>query len=306
MPALSPPDSHPGQIAQQVRAPLPDLLLRPMAADDLGACHRLSLRFKWPHRLEDWDFLLQMGQGYLLEDTASDAPLRIVGSVVCTPYGEHHAVIGMLLVQAELQRRGLGRRLMQHAASQVSAHSLMVNATAAGMPLYKQLGFVQQDVLHQFQGASAQPVLVSLPPGERVRPMGKNDVARLLELDAQASGMDRSKLLLALLEISEGVALDRDGEMLGFALVRRFGHGRVIGPVVAPDTERAKGLIAHWINTYSDSFIRIDVFESTGLPTWLDKLGVTCVDHVTRMCKGTPPVHNPDMQLFSIVNQALG
>ncbi|MFX5756807.1 hypothetical protein ABTE27_22930, partial [Acinetobacter baumannii] len=82
-------------------------------------------------------------------------------------------------------------------------------------PLYKQLGFVQQDVLHQFQGSSAQPVLVSLPPGERVRPMGKNDVHRLLELDAQATGMDRSKLLLALLEISEGVALDRDGEMLG-------------------------------------------------------------------------------------------
>lgn len=291
---------------QTVRAPLPDLLLRPMEADDLAHCHRLSLRFKWPHRLEDWNFLLQRGQGYLLENTDAEAPLRVVGSVVCTPYGAHHAVIGMLLVQAELQRRGLGRRLMQQAASAVQGHSLIVNATAAGMPLYKQLGFVQQDVLHQFQGSSAQPVLVSLPPGERVRPMGKNDVPRLLALDAQATGMDRSKLLLALLDMSEGVALDRDGEMLGFALVRRFGHGRVIGPVVAPDAERAKGLIAHWINTYSDSFIRLDVFESTGLPSWLDKLGLTCVDHVTRMCKGEPPVRDPSMQLFSIVNQALG
>ncbi|MRT29485.1 GNAT family N-acetyltransferase [Herbaspirillum sp. CAH-3] len=300
MPALS---NHQPETA---REPLPDLLLRPIATDDLGHCHRLSLRFKWPHRLEDWNFLLQMGQGYLLENTASDAPLRTVGSVVCTTYGEHHAVIGMLLVQAELQRRGLGRRLMQHAASQVNGRSLIVNATAAGMPLYKQLGFVQQDVLHQFQGSSAQPVLVSLPPGERVRPMGKNDVHRLLELDAQATGMDRSKLLLALLEISEGVALDRDGEMLGFALVRRFGHGRVIGPVVAPDAERAKGLIAHWINTYSDSFIRIDVFESSGLPAWFDKLGLTCVDHVTRMCKGEAPARDAGMQLFSIVNQALG
>jgi len=291
---------------ETTRAPLPELLLRPMAAEDLRHCHRLSLRFKWPHRLEDWKFLLQMGQGYLLENTASDAPLHAVGSVVCTTYGKQHAVIGMLLVQAELQRRGLGRRLMQHAASAANGRSLIVNATAAGMPLYKQLGFVQQDVLHQFQGASAQPVLVSLPPGERVRPMGKNDVQRLLALDVQATGMDRSKLLLALLEMSEGVALDRDGEMLGFALVRRFGHGRVIGPVVAPDAERAKGLIAHWINTYSDSFIRIDVFESSGLPAWFDKLGLTCVDHVTRMCKGEPPERDAGMQLFSIVNQALG
>lgn len=300
MPALSTDD------LQTTREPLPDLRLRSIEENDLGNCHRLSLRFKWPHRLEDWRFLLEMGQGYLLEHTAPDAPLPIVGSVVCTTYGERHAVIGMLLVQAELQRRGLGRRLMQHAASQVNGRSLIVNATAAGMPLYKQLGFVQYDVLHQFQGASAQPVLVSLPPGERVRPMGKNDVARLLALDAQATGMDRSKLLLALLEMSEGVALDRDGEMLGFALVRRFGHGRVIGPVVAPDAERAKGLIAHWINTYSDSFIRIDVFESTGLPAWFDKLGMTCVDSVTRMCKGEPPARDAGMQLFSIVNQALG
>ncbi|BEV14155.1 GNAT family N-acetyltransferase [Herbaspirillum sp. DW155] len=300
MPAL------PTQDLQSAREPLPELRLRSIEEDDLDNCHRLSLRFKWPHRLDDWSFLIQMGQGYLLENTAPDASLPVVGSVVCTTYGQQYAVIGMLLVQAELQRRGLGRRLMQHAASQVNGRSLIVNATAAGMPLYKQLGFVQYDVLHQFQGASAQPVLVSLPPGERVRPMGKNDVTRLLELDAQATGMDRSRLLLALLDISEGVALDHDGEMLGFALVRRFGHGRVIGPVVAPDAERAKGLIAHWINTYSDSFIRIDVFESTGLPAWFDKLGLTCVDHVTRMCKGEPPVRDPGMQLFSIVNQALG
>lgn len=304
---MSAPSNSPAPATASGNAtPLPALTLRTITTEDLSACHRLSLQFKWPHRLDDWQFLLQMGQGYLLENSAPEAPLRVVGSVVCTTFGQSHAVIGMLLVQAELQRRGLGRRIMQHVASQVDGRSLMVNATAAGMALYRQLGFVQEDVLHQFQGASAQPVLVSLPPGERVRPMGKNDVTRLLQLDAQATGMDRSKLLLALLEISEGVALDRDGEMLGFALVRRFGHGRVIGPVVAPDAERAKGLIAHWINTYSDSFVRLDVFQSSGLPDWLDKLGMTCVDQVTRMRKGPSPVRDGTMQLFSIVNQALG
>lgn len=300
MPAPSTPSSP------SLQAPLPALTLRAMEQNDLGASHRLSLQFKWPHRLEDWSFLLRLGQGYLLENVEQDAAPRVVGSVVCTCFGQAHAVIGMLLVQADLQRRGLGRQLMQHVAGQVNGRDLIVNATAAGMPLYKQLGFVQEDVLHQFQGASVQPVLVSLPPGRRVRPMGKNDVPTLLALDARASGMDRSKMLLALLEMCEAVALDHDGEMLGFALVRRFGHGRVIGPVVAPDAESAKGLIAHWINTYSDSFVRIDVFASSGLPAWFDKLGMTCVDHVTRMCKGMPPRKDPGMQLFSIVNQALG
>lgn len=30
---------------------------------------------------------------------------------------------------------------------------------------------------------------------------------------------------------ASGIALDRDGELIGFALFRRFGDGYVIGPV---------------------------------------------------------------------------
>src|SRR5450830_1789640 len=133
MPAPSPASS-----SSSAPTPMPALTLRPMEQGDLGAGPRLSLQLKGRHRLEDWNFLLQMGQGYLLENQEPDAPLRVVGSVVCTCFGQTHAVIGMLLVQAELQRRGLGRRLMQHVAEQVNGRSLMVNATAAGMPLYKQ------------------------------------------------------------------------------------------------------------------------------------------------------------------------
>jgi len=91
--------------------------------------------------------------------------------------------------------------------------------------------------------------------------------------------------------------------------VRRFGHGRVIGPVVAPDAQRAKALIAHWINTYSDSFIRIDVFESTGLSDWFVESGLTWVDSVKQMKKLPVPASElpaADLHLFSIINQALG
>jgi hypothetical protein len=125
-------------------------------------------------------------------------------------------------------------------------------------------------------------------------------------LDARASGMDRSRVLSALGEVAEGVAIDRDGEVLGFALVRRFGHGRVIGPVVAPDAAHAQALISHWINTYAGSFIRVDVPDAGGLSDWLSEIGLTRVDSVVAMLKGTPASKDPGMQLYSVVNQALG
>jgi hypothetical protein len=299
MPALS---NHQPETA---REPLPDLLLRPIATDDLGHCHRLSLRFKWPHRLEDWNFLLQMGQGYLLENTASDAPLRTVGSVVCTTMASTTPSSACCWCRPSCS----GAAWDGGSCSTPPARSMAAaSSSTRRRPACRSTS--------NWVSCSRMCCTSSRDPRRnrcwsrchRASACGRwaRMMHRLLQLDAQATGMDRSKLLLALLEISEGVALDRDGEMLGFALVRRFGHGRVIGPVVAPDAERAKGLIAHWINTYSDSFIRIDVFESSGLPAWFDKLGLTCVDHVTRMCKGEPPVRDAGMQLFSIVNQALG
>jgi hypothetical protein len=195
---------------------------------------------------------------------------------------------------------------MERLLEQLGQRNIMLHATAAGQPLYEKLGFVASGKLHQHQGAVLQSALVPLPAGERIRPVGSNDVARLQALDARASGMDRSRVLAALGEVGEGVAIDRDGEMLGFALVRRFGHGRAIGPVVAPDAARAQALISHWINTYAGSFIRVDVPDAGGLSEWLSAIGLTRVDTVVAMQKGTPASKDPGLQLYSVINQALG
>jgi ribosomal protein S18 acetylase RimI-like enzyme len=284
--------------------------LRTMTEADLPACHRLSLQLKWPHRLEDWQFLLRMGHGVVIENHQEKQAPTIVGTAICCHYGKHHTAIGMLIVQPGLQGYELGRRLMQQLQEQTASRIAIVNATAAGQPLYEKLGFTAVDTLHQYQSSIVPPLLIALPPGERVRPLGKSDNKRIEALDALATGMDRNKVLAAILNVAEGVAIDHDGEMLGFALVRRFGHGRVIGPVVAPDAQHAKALIAHWINMYSDSFIRIDVFESSGLSSWLSEIGLTRVDSVRQMQKNTDGIAWPKpasgMQLFSIINQALG
>ena len=37
--------------------------LRGMTEEDLGAASGLSKVLGWPHRLEDWDFMLRLGRG---------------------------------------------------------------------------------------------------------------------------------------------------------------------------------------------------------------------------------------------------
>lgn len=285
-------------------------VLRTMQAADLEACHRLTLALKWPHRLDDWQFVESLGSGFVIDGANPDAALTgVAGSGLLWRYGASHASLGMVIVAGALQGLGLGRQLMERLLSEAGARSVLLNATLAGQPLYEKLGFVATGKVHQHQGSLSQAPLVALPAGVRIRPLGVNDTPRLLALDQRASGLDRSAVISALMEVSEGIAIADELGLLGFALVRRFGHGRVIGPVVAPDAEHAKALISHWINTHSGNFMRVDAPEHAdyaGLSDWLSDIGLTRVDTVVSMCRGTPPQGDPQRRLYSLINQALG
>jgi len=90
------------------------------------------------------------------------------------------------------------------------------------------------------------------------------------------------------------------------AFQREFGRGRVIGPVIASSVEDAKALIAYWVNAYPGAYLRIDVPGRSGLKPWLQEIGLTCVDDVVSMCRGTPPKADPTWRTYSMINQALG
>jgi hypothetical protein len=103
------------------------------------------------------------------------------------------------------------------------------------------------------------------------------------------------------------VVLDHDGTAQGFGMLRRFGRGHAIGPVVAPDAEGAKALIAHLSGLNAGRFTRIDIDFDTGLAEWLESLGLLRVDAPTTMLRGSALVSPPGApKLHAIVTQALG
>ncbi|TAK99151.1 MAG: N-acetyltransferase [Rhodospirillaceae bacterium] len=275
--------------------------LRDMVVGDLVQAHVLSRAAQWPHRLEDWQFLLQLGQGVVAEQDGA-----IVGTAMGWPFGPHAATLGMVIVSPECQGGGVGRKLMNAIIEHLGDRTIMLNATDVGLPLYKSLGFETVGTVYQHQGAAFTVSLPLLGRGERIRPMGSGDRAAVFDLDRRAMGMPREKLVTALQSGARGVVLDRDGEALGFALFRRFGRGHVVGPTVAPDIDGAKALISHWLGSNTGMLIRLDVSEAGGLSGWLETLDLTCVGRVTTMVRGTPLKHDDAIRTFALVSQALG
>ena len=280
------------------------ITLRAFTPDDLPAGYALSSAVRWRHRPEDWRFAAQIGEGIV----ALDENGEIVGTAFAWLFGERAATLGMFIVKPSHQRRGIGRAMIEHWVRELAPRTLLLHASDAGWPLVERLGFTRMGRIHQHQGAAFQPPLVALPPGERLRPIGANDLPRLVELATRATGLDRSAMLPKLLDVADGIALDRDGTLIGFALFRRFGDGHVIGPVVAPESPgdcRAKALISHWLALHAGMFVRIDTPAALGLSPWLEAVGLPLVDHIEQTVRGKPVSVDDTYQQFALTSQAV-
>lgn len=279
------------------------VVLRPMTADDLAQAHALSEEQRWPHRPADWAQSFAHAEGIVAERDG-----QIIATAQRWRWGPRHATIGLVIVTPACQGRRIGHRLMTALLEGLEDHTVLLHATAEGRGLYERLGFVRTGEIRQHQGIAQPTPLIALPAGWRLRPAGLNEAADLRRLDAQARGMPRDALIDDLFATAEAcVVLDDDGEARGFAMLRRFGRGHAIGPVVAPDAESAKALIAHLAGINAGHFTRIDIDFDSGLAEWLESIGLLRVDAPTTMVRGTPLTTPPGApSLFAIVTQAMG
>jgi predicted N-acetyltransferase YhbS len=274
---------------------------RRFAARDVPAARRLSAAVGWAHREEDWAFVRALGSGWV---AVGEGEVR--GTVLTWRHDARHGSLGMVIVEPGWQGRGIAKRLVARALEDLGERSIMLNGTMQGRAIYERHGFRVVGNLEQHQGIPGNVPPTKLGSGERLRPTGASDAPVLVRLGLLASGIQRAKLMRALLDISEGIVVDRGDEAVGFALCRRFGHGRVIGPVIAPDAVRARALIGHWVAIHAGTFVRIDVDRALGLGDWLAGLGLPLVDTALTMVRGDAPSRRGDVTAFSVVNQALG
>ncbi|MDK1384825.1 GNAT family N-acetyltransferase [Sinorhizobium sp. 8-89] len=276
---------------------------------DLEQLHALSIAVGWPHRAEDWQFAREVGNGIVALDEID----RIQGSAMWFPYGAHFATIGLVITTPRLQANGAAKWLMGHVLDRVGGRNLGLNATRAARRLYRSLNFSTEALVFQCQGESTLPPDVQSSSGTVLRALAPTDLQAIAELDSGAFGADRKMLLARLLACSESVGLIRDGKIEGFSLCRRFGRGRVIGPVVAANDADAIAVVRPHVAKHAGSFLRLDTREQGGaFSDFLAHCGLPVYDTVTTMSRGRPWLIGPGRQAprvprtYALVGHALG
>ncbi|MCB8840355.1 GNAT family N-acetyltransferase [Aurantimonas sp. VKM B-3413] len=276
-----------------------DIQILPFTTGHLESAVALSRNEGWPHRAEDWALVAEISKAFVAAEGG-----RVVGTAFCTPFGSDLAMLDMIIVDGAMRGRGLGRRLVERVMAEAGDRSLRLVATEAGLPLYAKLGFVEDEQILQHQGEAAA---VLRPQG--VTEVASDDWPAIVELDRTAFGGDRTLLFEHLQAVGEAVVMRGEaGRIAGFAICRPFGRGFVVGPVVAPDAEAAKRLIAAYLHRHAGSFVRVDVPASSGLAPWLAENGLAHVGGGMKMASPVPrsaPSSNV-VQTFALASQALG
>jgi GNAT superfamily N-acetyltransferase len=270
-----------------------NILLRRFDMADLPGAHLLSMEASWPHRLEDWRLLLELGGGVV----ACAGTGAIVGTAMSWSYSADIATLGMILVSPAEQGKGIGRRLMHSLLDDTGAQSLMLNATDAGLRLYAACGFRVAGAIRQLQGQLRLARDVNA-----ARPLQPDDRVALFALDEAAFGAPRTALLDRLMHDGNTMVIGPPQAITGFAIRRKFGRGEVIGPVVAASEADAIDLVAALV---VPGFLRIDVpVTATRLMTWLADAGLVDAGGATIMVRGAWQTSRA--QRFALVSQALG
>lgn len=270
---------------------------------DRALLHELTVGVFWAHRWRDLDVFISLGEGYLAIDEIG----RAMGSAMCFRAGKDFAMLGMMVTAPRLQTMGAGRWLLRRVMNDCPDTDLRLSATRQGYRLYKEAGFVPLGTIRQHQGVTRPIHLPDSVPGAVLRAMEPADAATIRALDTYAYGASRDKTIEAMLHLSDGMVVESEGEIRGFALRRRFGRGWVIGPLVAETENIAMMLTAPLIQRSEGDFVRLDTpIESELFGAFLSAAGMGVHDTVTEMYMGRQrrPLSGP--QMFGLAAHSLG
>lgn len=275
--------------------------IRTMTTDDIPQVYAMSQALNWPHRREDWAIGIQLGEGVVIEEQG-----EVIGSAILWRWGDEAATIGLVIVANQHQGRGLGKQLMLALLEKVPGYNVRLHATEMGKGLYEKLGFVTCGKIMQYQTPSLNSVpTVQIPTGLTLSTATQDDQDRLVQMDQAAHGLYRPELIAHLIDDNQTVMLQDDAQQArGFASLRRFGRGWVIGPIIADSFHVAQALTAALMQGLKGEYLRMDTDAALPMAAWFESLGLSNVDSPVTMVRGD--VWMPQgMQAFGLMTQAM-
>src|SRR5690349_4279254 len=119
---------------------------RKMTLGDIDAGLSLCRSAGWNQLENDWKLFLTLspdGARVAIDETG-----KVIGTVTTISYEYHFSWIGMVLVDPEKKRQGIGTHLLREALRVLeNMDTIKLDATPAGREVYLKLGFVDEYML---------------------------------------------------------------------------------------------------------------------------------------------------------------
>ncbi len=209
-----------------------------MADADVRFADRIRDSAGWNQTLQDWQRLLRHDpEGCFVAEWNG----RPAGTATTTTFSKDLAWIGMVLVDPDLRRRGIGRALLVHCIEhlrQSGVRCIKLDATPLGRRVYGPLGFVAEWSLSRWETAKLAACLerVDATSDRCPRPLDRGGLGRVADLDEAAFGVARERML-AMLAAQSDTRVRRDGvgRVTGYGMLRPGQRANYLGPMVAQD-----------------------------------------------------------------------
>lgn len=262
--------------------------LRLMTEPDIPAGLHLSALAGWNQTAVDWRrFLDNSPAGCFVMEHATN----VVGTATTISYENRFAWIGMVLVDPEYRKRGIGTELLKKTVEYLDQRHLptmKLDATPLGKPLYEKLGFVTEFEIERLI-LKRPSKAVSIAPPPACSPVGEAEIELIVRMDREVFGADRGFLLRSLFSEASDLALTvrEDGAPRCYAFARRGAFADHLGPWMATSRASAEVLLQGFLAKSSREIVIVDCVKSNAAALeLLSACGFTPSRPLTRMARG--------------------
>ena len=233
--------------------------LRTMTNRDIPAGLLLNSVAGWNQTASDWQRFLDASPDGCFVAEIDD---RVCGTATTISYEQRFAWIGMVLVDPDYRKRGVGTHLLRKAVEYLDQRgipTMKLDATPQGQPIYEKMGFVTEYQIERW--------ILKKPPDQTGKPaqsdfaaLTEDQLLGILEKDRDVFGADRSQLLRSLHGENPDLTIGlSDQDILrGYALGRRGSFADHLGPWMAEGSTAAEKLIHEFLARSSRETIIVD------------------------------------------------
>ena len=266
--------------------------LRVMTKQDVPAGLRLKDLAGWNQTAGDWNrFLDASPEGcFVVEENG-----LVCGTATTICYENGFAWIGMVLVDPEHRKHGIGTQLLKKTIEyldQQKIPTMKLDATPQGRPLYEKLGFVAEYEIERWVLKRSPGSDASTPKSNRAS-LTEVQLKLILSMDRDVFGADRSFLLRSLQHETPEFTLGdwEDAKPQGYAFGRRGSFSDHLGPWMATSSAAAERLLDEFLALSSRENILVDRLTANPVTAELLRArGFAFARNLTRMHRG-PNAH---------------